>query len=217
MDKVIMFIRLINWKERMAIGIELEDDDGANGLTQDWAKVKRVCRRHDKRKTRIPSATTWPMMDGQRGSRSDDPQPPKEEGSKRKGLTVLDMEVLKREAYETLKEKAETEEKVTTEPKSRQKIDVDEVSSYRLRMNDVSETMAKVRYIGTTREGIEQDALSSCERTMTKNKADDMRVENTTSTVEEDFEIRLFETSGDEGVSIIETCMIKEGKECEAY
>ena len=66
-------------------------------------------------------------------------------------------------------------------------------------------------------EVVEQDILLSCERITAKHKADDLRVENTTSRVEEDFEIRLFETSGDEGVSIIETCMIKEGKECEAY
>jgi hypothetical protein len=47
----------------MDIGIELEDDDGANGLTEDWADVERVCRRHDERKMRILS-TTWPMKDG---------------------------------------------------------------------------------------------------------------------------------------------------------
>ena len=63
-DKVLMFVRSIDRKERMDIGIELEDDDGANGLTEDWAKVERVCRRHDERKLRISSTTTWPMKDG---------------------------------------------------------------------------------------------------------------------------------------------------------
>ena len=63
-DKVLMFVRSINRKERMDIGIELEDDDGANGLTEDWAKVERVCRRHDERKMRIFSTTIWPMKDG---------------------------------------------------------------------------------------------------------------------------------------------------------
>ena len=46
-------------------------------------------------------------------------------------------------------------------------------------------------------------------------KADDLRVANTTSRVEEGFGTRLFETSGDEEVSIIKACMIKKGKECE--
>ena len=43
-DKVLMFVRSIDRKERMAIGIKLEDKDGANGLTEDWAEVERVCR-----------------------------------------------------------------------------------------------------------------------------------------------------------------------------
>ena len=43
-DKVLMFVRSIDRKERMDIGIKLEDKDGANGLIEDWAEVKRVCR-----------------------------------------------------------------------------------------------------------------------------------------------------------------------------
>ena len=42
-----MFVKTIDRKERMDIGIELEDDDGANGLTEDWVEVERVCRKHD--------------------------------------------------------------------------------------------------------------------------------------------------------------------------
>ena len=34
-------------KGKDAIGLKLEDDDRANGLTEDWAEVERVCRRHD--------------------------------------------------------------------------------------------------------------------------------------------------------------------------
>ena len=41
--KVLMFIRSIDRKERMDIGIKLEDDDGANGLTEIWTEVERVC------------------------------------------------------------------------------------------------------------------------------------------------------------------------------
>ena len=42
-DKVLMFVRSSDWKERMDIGIKLEDDDGANGLTEDWAEFEKVC------------------------------------------------------------------------------------------------------------------------------------------------------------------------------
>ena len=48
-------------------------------------------------------------------------------------------------------------------------------------------------------------------------KADDLRVANTTSRVEEGFGTRLFETSGDEEVSIIEVSMIEEDNGWEAY
>ena len=46
-DKVLLFIRSIDQAEREVIGIELEEDDGANGLTEDWSKVGRVCQRLD--------------------------------------------------------------------------------------------------------------------------------------------------------------------------
>ena len=46
-DKVLLFVRSIDRAELEAIGIELEEDDGANGLTKDWSKVKRICRRLD--------------------------------------------------------------------------------------------------------------------------------------------------------------------------
>ena len=38
-NKVLMFVKSIDRKEIMDIGIKLEDDDGANGLTEDWAEV----------------------------------------------------------------------------------------------------------------------------------------------------------------------------------
>ena len=52
---------------------------------------------------------------------------------------------------------------------------------------------------------------------MVKDKVDDLRVTNTTSKVEEGFGTKLLETSGDEGVSIIETYMIEEGNMCDSY
>ena len=38
-DKVLLFVMSINQRERKSIGIHLEDEDGANGLTENWAKV----------------------------------------------------------------------------------------------------------------------------------------------------------------------------------
>ena len=141
-DKVLMFVKSIDRKERMDIGIELEDDEGTNGLTEDWAEVQRVCRRHDERKMRILS-TTWPMKDG------------------------------------------------------------------RLKTNDGADMKAEIQHDGATEEGVKQATLLSCERTTTKDKADN-------PSVEEDFRIQVSETSGEKGVSIIDVCIIdavKESKE----
>ena len=41
-DKVLLFVRSIDRAEREAIGIELQEDDGANDLTEDWLEVERV-------------------------------------------------------------------------------------------------------------------------------------------------------------------------------
>ena len=56
-NKVHMFVRSIDRNERKAIGIQLEDDNAVNGLTNNWDEVERVCRRHDKRKMGILSTT----------------------------------------------------------------------------------------------------------------------------------------------------------------
>ena len=120
---------------------------------------------------------------------------------------MLDMESFKKEAYETLKAKAEAKEKVTTKPKLRQMIDEDEVASHRLRTNDVANMKAKRQYDGTTGEGVEQVTLLSGERTTAKDKVDDLRVANTTSRTEEGFGIQVSETSNEKGVSIIDACM----------
>ena len=46
-NKVLLFVSSIDRAEREAIGIELQEDDGSNGLTEDWLKVGRVCQRMD--------------------------------------------------------------------------------------------------------------------------------------------------------------------------
>mgnify|MGYP000022839779 CR=1 FL=1 len=48
-DKVLLFLKSVNEKGRMAILSELKDDEGANGLTEDWNEVERVCRRHEEK------------------------------------------------------------------------------------------------------------------------------------------------------------------------
>jgi hypothetical protein len=41
-DEVRLFVRSIDQANREAIGIELEEDDGADGLTEVWSNVGRV-------------------------------------------------------------------------------------------------------------------------------------------------------------------------------
>jgi hypothetical protein len=82
-EKVLMFVKSIDRKERKAIGIRLEDDDGANGLTEDWTKVERECRLHDERKTGFSLATTQSTTDGERRTGSNHKLPPKEESLRR--------------------------------------------------------------------------------------------------------------------------------------
>ena len=76
-DKVMLFVKLIDRRERMAIGLKLEEDDGANGLIEDWSKVESVCQLHDKGQAVI-STTTQPMRDDRRGTRCSNTPPTKE-------------------------------------------------------------------------------------------------------------------------------------------
>ena len=97
------------------------------------------------------------------------------------------METLIREAHEILKSQVDTEGEPTMEPKWSQTKDEEEVTSQRLRTNIMVNTKTEVRYDGPTGEVVEQATLSSCGETMLKDKADDLRVANTTSRVEEGF------------------------------
>ena len=103
------------------------------------------------------------------------------------------------------KSQFDIEREPKTEPKSMQTKDEEEVASQRLRMNDVANTKTEVQHVGTTGEGVEQTILLSCERTTTKDKAENLRVAITTSRVEERFGIRVSETSREKGVSITDT------------
>ena len=86
------------------------------------------------------------------------------------------------------KSQVDIEGEPKTKPKLRQKIDEEEVASQLLRTNDVVNTKTEVRHVSTTGEGAEQAILSSCARTKTKDRDDDLRVANTTSRVEEGSE-----------------------------
>ena len=62
-DKVLLFVRSIDWVEREAIEIELEEDDGENGLIEDWSKVRKVCQRlYDER----AGKARWKACDGRK-------------------------------------------------------------------------------------------------------------------------------------------------------
>ena len=101
--KFCSFVKSIDQKKRTAIGSHLEDEYGANGLTENWAEVERVCRQHDKRKMGLLSTTSRPMRDDKKELRCGNAPPLKEESLKMESSTVLDIEALIREAYENLK------------------------------------------------------------------------------------------------------------------
>ena len=82
-DKVLLFLKTVHHEERMDIQFELQDDDGARGLTEEWPKVEWVCRQHEARR----SATT-----------------------SRTGLEGLDLQALIREACGLVMAKIEAEE-----------------------------------------------------------------------------------------------------------
>ena len=107
-DKVLLFVRLINRAEREAIGIELKDDDGANDLTEDWLEVERVCRRLDEEQS----------ASGKGKMTRDGASSQQEVGTRREELGKLDVETLVREAYEVLKVMVEEEERSGTQSDS---------------------------------------------------------------------------------------------------
>jgi hypothetical protein len=49
-NKVLLFLKSVNKKGRMAILPDLEDDEGAYGLTEEWNEVEWVCQQHDEKR-----------------------------------------------------------------------------------------------------------------------------------------------------------------------
>ena len=61
-DKVLLFVRSIDHAEREVIGIELEEDDGVNGLTEDWSKVRMGARNKESRQGSASEPGSWRRM-----------------------------------------------------------------------------------------------------------------------------------------------------------
>ena len=72
-DKVQLFVKSIDQMERMAIGLELDDDNGSNGLIEDWSRVERVCRQLDREWSGPFLVATRPMNCQTRMTRDDAP------------------------------------------------------------------------------------------------------------------------------------------------
>ena len=72
-NKVLLFVNLIDGRVQMAIGLKLEDDNGVNGVTEDWLEVERVCWRLDKESSRPLPAATRPTNSQTRMTHDDTP------------------------------------------------------------------------------------------------------------------------------------------------
>jgi hypothetical protein len=55
-DKVLLFLKAVDAKDRRELGSLLEDEKQPNGLVTDWATVKRACNRLDKRRQWLEDA-----------------------------------------------------------------------------------------------------------------------------------------------------------------
>ena len=98
-DKVLLFVRSVDLEEREAIGIELEKDDGANGLTGDWSKVGRVCQRMDEERA------------GKARRKTRDGAPsPQEEDERKRAAARLGFKTRIASAYAALEAMIEAEE-----------------------------------------------------------------------------------------------------------
>ena len=146
-DKVLLFVRSIDRAEREVIGIELEEDDGANGLTEDWSKVGRVCQWLDEEQ----------VVKARRKTRDGAPSQ-QEEGARQRESARLGLRARIAEAYVALEAMLEEEER--SRPQSGAK------------KTDFPYEMAEDRYDGTTEGGAGQNTLSTCENRMVEDKAE---------------------------------------------
>ena len=61
-NKVLIFLELVNRDKITKVGIQLEDDDDVNGLFKYWNEVKRICQQYDKHEMTILSSVTSESM-----------------------------------------------------------------------------------------------------------------------------------------------------------
>ena len=146
-DKVLLFVRSIDQAEREAIGIELEEDEGANGLTEDWSKVGRVCQRMD---DKCACKARWKAHD--------DAPSPQEEVEWQRAAARIGFEARIAEAYAALKAMLEDEERSSFQSKAKEA--------------DLPHEMAEYRYDGVMREGVKQNTLPTCGERMAKDQAE---------------------------------------------
>ena len=148
-DKVLLFVRSIDQAEREAIRIELEENDGANGLTEEWSKVGRVCQRMDDE--RVGKA---------RRKTCDGAPSPQEEVERQRAAARLDVEDRIAEAYAALEAMLEDEERMRLQSEAKGA--------------GLPYETAEDRYDGTTEEGAEQNSLSVCEERTIEDKVEDL-------------------------------------------
>ena len=132
-DKVLLFLKTVHHEERMDIQFELQDDDGARGLTEEWPEVEWVCRQHEARR----SATT-----------------------SRTGLEGLDLQALIREACGLVLTKIEAEEWLIAGLGPSGSEEAEEGASSHIEDGAYAEA-EREWYIGTTGEGAERATLST--------------------------------------------------------
>ena len=193
-DKVLLFLKSVNEKGRMAILPDLEDDEGAYGLTEDWSEVEWVCRQHDARR----SATTRPASGGEERAASDYALPP-EESSTQTGSEELDIEALVREACGLVKAQNEAEDRSIAESGRSGSGDAEEGASLHTEDGAYAEA-ERDWYNGTTGEGAERATLSSCGEWTAMDEAGSYG-----------FGTWRPETSSEEAASVLEACAIGDG------
>ena len=166
-DKVLLFLKTVHHEERMDILFELQDDDGAHGLTEDWSEVEWVCRQHEARR----SGTTRPTSGGEERAATDHAPPP-DRSSTQTGSEDLDLEALIREACGIVMAKIEAGEGLIAGSGPSGSEDAEEGASSHMEDGAYAEA-EREWYIGTTGEGAERAALSTCGERSTEDEVGD--------------------------------------------
>ena len=76
-DKVLLFLKAVDTKDRRELGSLLEDESQPNGLVTNWAVVKRACNRLDKRREWLDEADVEKVQSARRKAPAA-PEPTKE-------------------------------------------------------------------------------------------------------------------------------------------